>query len=64
MHTFISVEWNILLGKDFITKRCRKIKVHILCQITFYSENCAVYDMITKDTAEPVRPKKLLITQT
>jgi len=34
-----------------------KIKTHILCSITFFSENRAVYVIMWKNTAELGRPQ-------
>ena len=41
----------------FQTKCVEKIKTHILCSITFFSENCAVYEIMKKDIVEPDRPQ-------
>jgi len=38
------------------TKVVKKIKKHILCSIT-YSKNCAVYETMCKNMAEPNRPQ-------
>jgi hypothetical protein len=32
-------------------------KTHILCPKTFFSENRAVYEIMWKNIAEPVRPQ-------
>jgi hypothetical protein len=37
-------------------KVVKKIKTHILCSMIFV-ENCAVYEIILDNTAEPVRPQ-------
>jgi hypothetical protein len=34
-----------------------KIKTHILCSITFFPENRAVYEMMWKNNVEPGRPQ-------
>jgi len=39
----------------FQTKFVEKIKIHILCSITF--ENCAVYEIMWKNIVEPIRPQ-------
>jgi hypothetical protein len=39
------------------TKVIEKIKTHILCSITFFSENRAVYEIMWKNTVEPDRPQ-------
>jgi hypothetical protein len=40
----------------FQIKVAEKIKIHILCSATF-SENCAVYEMVSKYIVEPERPQ-------
>jgi hypothetical protein len=39
----------------FPTKDVEKIEAHILCSITFFSENRAVYEIIWKNTVQPDR---------
>jgi hypothetical protein len=42
----------------FQTKVVDKIKTHILFSVTsFFFENCAVYEIMWKNTAEPDRPQ-------
>ena len=33
-----------------------KIKTHILCSISFFSENCAIYEIMWKNMVEPDGP--------
>jgi hypothetical protein len=47
-----SLEWKI-----FQAKSVEKIKTRILCSITFFFENSAVYEIIRKNIVEPGRPK-------
>jgi len=42
-----------MLEKNFV----KKIKKHILCPITFFFEDSAVYEMIWKNIVQPVRPQ-------
>jgi hypothetical protein len=37
-------------------KAVEKIKAHILCSVTFFPENRAVYEIMSKDMVEPERP--------
>jgi hypothetical protein len=39
----------------FQTKVAEKVKTHILCSITFFFENLVVYEIMWKNTVEPVR---------
>jgi len=39
----------------FQTKVVEKIKTYILCSVTFFFENCAVYEEIWKNSAESGR---------
>ena len=41
----------------FLTKVVEKIKTHILCSITFFSENCAIYEIMWKNMVESDRPQ-------
>jgi len=41
----------------FQKKTVDKIKTHILCSVTFFLENCAVYEMTWKNTVQPDRPQ-------
>jgi hypothetical protein len=41
----------------FEIKAAKKIKTHILCSITLFSENRAVYDILWKNMAVPNRPQ-------
>jgi hypothetical protein len=34
-----------------------KIKTHILCSVTFFPENRAVYEIMSKNLVEPERPQ-------
>ena len=43
--------------KMFQTKVIEKIKPHILCSITFFFLNCAMYVIMWKNTAEAGRPQ-------
>ena len=38
-------------------KVVEKIKTHILCSITFCYENCAVYEIMSKNMVEPEGPQ-------
>ena len=42
--------------KSVLDKVVEKIKIHILCQITF-SENRAVYEIMSKNMVEPEKPQ-------
>jgi len=39
----------------FQTKVVEQIKTHILCSITFFSLNCAIYEIMWKNTLQPDR---------
>ena len=39
----------------FQIKVVEKIKIHVLCSVTFYSENRAVYEIMSKNMEEPER---------
>ena len=41
----------------FQTKVVEKIKTHILCSVTFFFENRAVYEIMLKNLVEPERPR-------
>jgi len=41
----------------FQTKVVEEIKTHILCSITFFFENRAVYEIMWKNMVEPGRPQ-------
>jgi len=41
----------------FPTKLVEKIKTHILCSVTFFSENCAVCDKMWKNIVERGGPQ-------
>jgi len=41
----------------FQTKVVQKIQTHILCSITFFSENRAVYEMKWENIVEPDWPQ-------
>ena len=43
--------------EKFQIKVVENIKIHVLCSVTFFSENCVVYDIISKNVAEPERPQ-------
>jgi len=45
----------LLRMTDFSDKVVEKPETHILYSITFY-ENCAVYEIMWKNTVEPDRP--------
>jgi hypothetical protein len=38
-------------------KIVENFKTHILCAVSFFSENCAVYEIIWKNIVEQGRPK-------
>ena len=38
-------------------KIAEKIKAHILCSVTFFSENIAIYEVIWKNMVAPDRPQ-------
>jgi len=40
----------------FQTKVVEEIKTHLLCSITFFSENRAVFEIMWKNAVEPERP--------
>ena len=46
-----------LEGETLQIKVVEKVKIHILCPITFFSEKPAVYDMMMKNVVEPERPQ-------
>jgi hypothetical protein len=48
----LSLQWEM-----FRTKIVYKMKTHILCSITFFSENRAVYEIMSKNMVEPERPQ-------
>jgi hypothetical protein len=41
----------------FQTKVAEELKTHILCSITFFSENPAVYEIMWKNMVQPDRPQ-------
>ena len=41
----------------FLMEVVEKIKTRILCSITFFSENRAVYEIMSKNVVEPERPQ-------
>ena len=41
----------------FQTKVVEKIKTHILCSVSFFSENRAVYEIMWENIVEPDRPQ-------
>jgi hypothetical protein len=41
----------------FQTKVVEKIKTHILCSVTFFPKNRAVYEIMWKNTVQPDRPQ-------
>ena len=41
----------------FQTQKGESIKTHILCSVTFFLENRAVYEMAWKNTEEPGGPQ-------
>jgi len=54
--------YNVLLHscqneKCFSKKALEKIKTHILCSVTFFSENFAVCEIMWKNVIEPGRPQ-------
>jgi hypothetical protein len=55
-------EWEVqlrvlLLQTKVAEKMKKKIMFYNLRSITFYSENCAVYEITRKDMAQPNRPQ-------
>ena len=44
----------------FYTKVVEKIKTHTLCSITFFFENRAVYETMSKNVLEPKVPQMTL----
>jgi hypothetical protein len=44
------LEWEM-----FQIKVVEKIKTHILCSVTFFSESSGAYELMTKNTVEPER---------
>ena len=46
------LEWNM-----FQTKVVQKIKTHILCSTTFFSENLTIYEIMWKNILGPGRPQ-------
>ena len=51
-HSFIHKTENISV--EFVPK---KKAAHKFCSIIFFSENCAVYEIMWKNTVEPDRPQ-------
>jgi hypothetical protein len=45
------LEWEM-----FQTKVVEKIKTHVLCSITFFTENRAVYEIMWKNVVQPDTP--------
>jgi len=41
----------------FQTNIVEKIKTHILCSITFFPQNCAIYEIMWENVVEPDRPQ-------
>jgi hypothetical protein len=37
----------------FEIKVVLKIKTHILCPVTFFSDSCAIYEIMSKNVVEP-----------
>jgi len=49
----------------FHTKAVEKIKIHILCTITFFSfENRAVYEIMWKNIVQPDGPQMVIYSYT
>jgi len=44
----------------FQTKVAEKIKTRFLCSITFFSENRAVYEILSKNILQPDRPQTII----
>jgi len=47
----------LLRIRNFSDKVVQKIKTHILCSITFFAENLAVYEVMWKNVVEPGGPQ-------
>jgi len=43
--------------KNFSTNVAEKIETHILCSVTYFFENRAVYEIMWKNVAERGRPQ-------
>ena len=46
------LEWEM-----FYIEVAENIKTHILCSVTFFYENPAVYEIMSKKVVEPERPR-------
>ena len=45
----------------FQIKVVKKIKIHILCSVTFFPENRGVYETMSKNVREPKKPQKICL---
>jgi len=60
METYVHLLYmaELLLQSEMFQKNVvEKIKTHILCSITFFSENRAVYEIMWKSMVETARPQ-------
>ena len=59
-HIYDNISLNSSYKEMFETKVVEKIKTHILCPVTFFFENRAVYEVISKNVVEPERPQRTI----
>ena len=52
----VDLQFASLESQMFPTKVVQKIKTHVLCSVTFFSEKRAVYEIMWKNIVEPGRP--------
>ena len=45
----------LLRMKNVSDRSCRENQTHIFCSITYYTENCAIYEIMWKNTVDPNR---------
>ena len=45
----------LLRMKNVSDKSCREDQTHIFCSITYCTDNCAIYDVMWKNTVDPNR---------
>ena len=60
MKIYVHLWWNLaeffLHLEKFQAKAVEKIKTRILCSVTFFLKNCAIYEIMWKNMIEVDRP--------
>ena len=55
-YLFLIISCSFLLRMKNVSDRsCRENQTHIFCSITYYTENCAIYEIMWKNTVDPNR---------